>query len=106
MTVTLVRRRLEAVVMLEKEAVMNCARHFLGFHWEQHTWNRRVAGTKNWSARGTDMWSRAIPVDQVTCHTEYVCESCGTVRDGAECGCDKAIAEKCAVRLAMLAEAH
>jgi hypothetical protein len=85
---------------------MSCTRRFLFFRWDRHAWDRRVALTTDWSARGTDMWSRAIPVDQVLCHTQYVCRTCGAVRDGTECGCDKAVADKCAVRLALLAEAR
>jgi hypothetical protein len=85
---------------------MRCTRHFLWFRWERHSWDRRVTLTKDWTARGTDMWSRAIPVEQVMCHTQYVCRHCGVVRDGTECGCDTAVAEKCAVRLALLAEAR
>ncbi|MEZ5320096.1 MAG: hypothetical protein R2752_22030 [Vicinamibacterales bacterium] len=81
---------------------MNCTRHFLAFHWNHHAWNRRVTHTTSHTVRGTDMWSRAIPVDEVICTTQYVCRICGAVRDAGQCGCDQAVADACAGRLALL----
>jgi len=83
---------------------MSCTRNFLVFRWERHKWHRRVTFTKHESFRGTDMWSRAVPVDEVVCRTEYVCTECGAVRRSAYCACDEAIGEECPARLAWLAE--
>ena len=82
---------------------MSCTRHFLAFQWERHDWNRRVTFTKHKSSRGTDMWSRTTPVDEVMCRTEYVCADCGAVRYSAYCACDEAVGEQCPARLAWLA---
>jgi hypothetical protein len=83
---------------------MSCIKHFLAFRWERHAWDRRVTHTENLVFNGTDQWGRAIPVDQVMCHTEYVCRACGAVRDGGDCGCEPARATACDVRLAWLAK--
>ena len=83
---------------------MSCIKHFLGFRWERHTWDREVTHTEDWSARATDMWSRAVPVDEVICHIKYVCRACGAVRDGGECVCEEARGAVCPARLAYLAE--
>jgi hypothetical protein len=85
---------------------MSCKKHFLTFQWERHGWTRRVTHTDDRTGGGTDMWSRTIPVEYVTCHVEYVCRNCGAVRDGGECRCDRAKAEACAVRLACLDRAQ
>lgn len=83
---------------------MSCVTRILGFQIERHDWQRKVTHTESWTARGTDMWSQAIPVAQVACHTQYVCTACGAVRDGEECGCDKSYGDHCPPRLALLAE--
>lgn len=83
---------------------MSCTKHVLAFQWERHAWQRRVTLTENWTADGTDMWGRTVPIDQVFCHTEHVCRHCGEVRDDGDCGCDAEVGATCAVRLAALAE--
>jgi hypothetical protein len=83
---------------------MSCTKHFLGFRWEHHDWDRRVTHAENLTFRGTDMWSRKVPVPEVVCYTQYVCRSCGTVRDEGYCNCDQARGDACQIRLAWLAE--
>jgi hypothetical protein len=86
---------------------MSCSKHFMSFQWERHAWERRVAHTERQTGHTTDMWGcRVVPVEYVSCHAQYVCRDCGAVRDGEECGCDKARGDACAVRLACLAEVH
>jgi hypothetical protein len=72
------------------------------FRWDRHDWVRRVSATATHEMGAADMWGRAITHEHVTCHAEYVCASCGTVKAGEECGCDLARAEQCAVRLASI----
>ena len=79
---------------------MDCTRHMLGVTWQHHDWDRRVTATENHVSDETDQWGRANESTYVTCHAEKVCRSCGAVRDDGECGCDKARADQCAVRLA------
>ncbi len=81
---------------------MSCRKHLLMFEWDQHAWTRLVTQTEDWTARGTDIWSRAVPVDCATCHIQYVCRHCGAVRDGGACGCDRTRADACPPRLAYL----
>jgi hypothetical protein len=91
-------------VLFKREAVMSCTRHFMAFQWERHAWERRITHTECRTFRDTDKWGRRVPADYVTCHAQYVCRDCGAVREGEECGCDRARADACAVRLACLAE--
>ena len=83
---------------------MSCTKHFLGFRWQRHDWERQVASTSHLTVPLTDQWGRAINHDYVLCHARYVCRDCGAVRDGEECGCDQEHADHCAVRLTYLAE--
>ena len=69
---------------------------------EHHSWNRRVTHTEYRTARGTDMWGRTIPVDEVICHTQYVCQTCGAVKAEGECACDVEKGELCPPRLKLL----
>ena len=87
-------------------AAMSCIKHFLGFQWERHVWDRRVTRAENRSLPRRDMWGRAIGLEQALCHTQYVCRACGAVRDEGECFCEQAEADACAVRLAWLAESR
>ena len=81
---------------------MTCSRRFLTFRWEHHAWRRRVSATSRGSTVVTDMWGRRVDQENVRCHTEYVCEACGKVRDGRDCLCDAERGERCAVRLAFI----
>jgi hypothetical protein len=56
---------------------MSCSKHFLGFNWEHHNWERQV--------------------------TQYVCSDCGKVMDGYECICEPERGERCPIRLEFLA---
>jgi len=85
---------------------MSCTKHVLGIEFERHAWERRVTHAENWSARGTDMWSRAVPVEQTLCQIQFVCRDCGAVREGGDCTCDRERADACPPRLAWLAEAR
>jgi hypothetical protein len=85
---------------------MSCSKHFLGFQWTRHAWQRRVTLSEPRMSRTTDQWGRVVPVEHVVCHAQYVCRTCGAVRDDGICGCDPAHAEHCAVRVAWLAEAR
>jgi len=69
-------------------------------HWlARHHWKRRVTHTETGQFRETDQWGRATFNDHVVCHAEYVCQSCGAVRDEGECGCDRTRGNECPVRL-------
>jgi len=81
---------------------MSCDKHFLNLEWERHDWVRRVSATETHTSRQSDMWGRQVLGEYATCHAVYVCRACGKTRDGEECGCDKARADSCAVRLAYL----
>jgi hypothetical protein len=83
---------------------MSCRKHFLMFHWDRHDWERRVVQAEDVAGHETDQWSRVVPHAYVNCHVQYVCRSCGTVRDGEDCDCDKERADSCPARLAYLAE--
>jgi len=83
---------------------MSCTKHFLGFTWERHAWQRRVAGADTRWFVETDKWGRQVTLDHVTCHIQYECAHCGAIRAGEECGCDLARAEVCPARLAYLAK--
>jgi hypothetical protein len=50
------------------------------------------------------MWARGVTEENVSCHAEYVCRQCGTVRDGEDCLCDKKRGASCVVRLEHLAK--
>jgi hypothetical protein len=82
---------------------MTCTRRFLNFQWEHHRWRRRVTATHRVSIPVTEMWGRRSVVEDVRCHTEYVCDVCGKTRGGAECLCDAAKGDRCAVRREFLA---
>jgi hypothetical protein len=77
---------------------MTCSRHFLNFHWEHHAWRRRVLATDRVSTPVTDMWGRPVAEENVRCRTEYVCDVCGKTGGAAECLCDLAKGERCAIR--------
>ena len=81
---------------------MTCTRRFLNFSWEHHTWQRRVSATSRASTPVTDMWGRRVSQENVRCHTEYVCDVCGKVRDGEDCLCDAAKGDRCVVRRALI----
>jgi hypothetical protein len=81
---------------------MGCSKHFLMVRWEQHDWVRRVSATASQTYHQSDMWSRTVASEQVTCHAEYVCRACGKIRGVEECGCDPERAERCAARLALI----
>jgi hypothetical protein len=51
----------------------------------------------------TVMWGRPEVVDNVRCHTDYVCEVCGKTRGGAYCLCDASKGDRCAIRQQFLA---
>ena len=78
---------------------MSCVKQFLGVQWDGHAWKRQVVHTEGRSFHQTDMWSRVVPFEGITCHAQYVCGTCGEVRDEGDCNCDRADGEKCAVRL-------
>lgn len=79
---------------------MDCAKRVLGVTWPHHDWMRRVTATREQVDYVTDQWGRRCEDTYVSCHAEYVCIRCGAARDDGECGCDKARAERCGVRLA------
>ena len=79
---------------------MDCTRHFLFFHWSQHDWRRRVNGADDHTTRDFDMWGRPVTGEYVTCHTEYVCHTCGETRDAGACICDRERGDRCTIRLA------
>ncbi len=82
---------------------MSCTRHFLTFEWSRHTWRREVTQTESLSFRESDMWGRKFAADQVLCHAQSVCQDCGTIRDGGDCGCEPEQANQCKARLTFLA---
>ena len=77
---------------------MTCTRHVLNLHWEHHVWRRRVLSTNRVSTPVTEMWGRPAIEENVRCHTEYVCDRCGETGETAECLCDVAKGERCAIR--------
>ena len=77
---------------------MSCNKQFLGFHWEQHRWRRRVTGDEIMTAQEPDMWGRPVFRDYVRCDKEDVCENCGAVRHQVSCVCDQARGEACKLR--------
>jgi hypothetical protein len=81
---------------------MICDKHLLNVHWQQHDWIRRVSATESHTDREVDMWGRPFAAGQVSCHITYVCRSCGTERDGGDCGCDQNKGDACVPRLAFL----
>jgi hypothetical protein len=81
---------------------MTCTRRFLTFSWQHHAWRRRVSATSRPLTPVTDMWGRRISQESVRCHTEYVCDVCGKVRDGVDCLCDAAKGDRCGVRRAFI----
>ncbi len=70
----------------------------------RHQWSRRVTHTESHPFCETDQWGRATFEDHVVCHAEFVCLSCGAVKEEGDCGCDQARADKCPVRLEHLAK--
>jgi hypothetical protein len=85
---------------------MNCTKQVPGARWEHHCWRRRVSSTKSWSSPVTDMWGRVFTNEYVACHKQDVCEKCGTTREGPECSCDPAQADRCTLRLACISRTH
>ena len=85
---------------------MSCSRRFLTFRWQHHAWRRRVTATSRASVPVTDMWGRRVDQSNVRCHTEYVCDDCGQIRDAGDCLCDAEKGDRCAVRLAFLNPLH
>ena len=83
---------------------MSCTKHFLGLHWEHHSWRRRVTATNTVTVLEPDMWARDAYRDYVRCEKEDVCDVCGTTRHRASCVCDPALAERCQIRLECLAQ--
>ena len=82
---------------------MSCTRHFLGFHWDRHQWERRVVSTEYVPTQQANMWSRPVYGRSVLCNTEYVCTGCGATRRHEGCICDTERGETCPARLAFLA---
>ncbi len=82
----------------------SCTRNILGFTWQRHAWDRRVATSEILEVPATDQWGRRIELGNVLCRVQFVCRNCGEVRDGGECGCDRARGDKCPARLASLAD--
>lgn len=82
---------------------MGCTKSFLGFTWERHAWRRRVTATERPMHTDSNMWGRPTEVPYVACHTHYVCDRCGAVKDEGECACDAARGEQCQPRLELLA---
>jgi hypothetical protein len=81
---------------------VGCNHQFLA----RHTWSRRVTHTESHPVEGTDQWGRRTVENHAVCHAEYVCQSCGEVRDEGDCLCDQARADQCPVRLDYLARGH
>jgi hypothetical protein len=81
---------------------MTCTRRFLIFRWEHHAWRRRVSATSCVPTPVTDMWGRRVSQENVRCHTDYVCDVCGKVRDGGHCLCDAVKGDRCIVRRAFI----
>ena len=71
-----------------------------------HSWRRVVTSSDEVATRVTDMWGRVALEEHVRCHTRYVCDACGQVRDESDCICDPAKAQHCAVRLAWMEESR
>lgn len=78
---------------------MSCTKHFLGFHWDHHTWIRQVTHTESRTIHETDQWGCSNEEAAAFCHVRYVCKECGAVREGEECRCEQERAEQCACRL-------
>ena len=81
---------------------MDCTRHFLNFHWEHHSWRRRVTLAANVPCEETSMWGSPVNREFVRCHTQEICAACGEIRDTGECICDPAHAARCSARLAFI----
>jgi hypothetical protein len=81
---------------------MSCTRQFLSFHWEHHSWRKRVTLAENVPSQETSMWGRPVNREFVRCHKQDVCEVCGKTRRSEGCLCDTAHAEQCAIRLAWI----
>ena len=86
-------------------SLMSCTKHFLFFTWHHHHWRRAVSWAETYSSQETNMWGRPTSRDYVTCQTQYFCADCGKTKAEGYCGCDKAKADHCAVRLAWIAGA-
>lgn len=83
---------------------MACSRHLAMVDWEQHQWQRRVTATEHRWQSDTNMWGQPIFNTHVACHTEYVCQQCGAVRDEGTCICDEEEGARCPARVALLNE--
>jgi len=81
---------------------MSCTKQLLGVQWEHHSWRPHVSRMERRSYSVTDMWGRVCFNEQVACHKQEVCETCGMTREGAECSCDLERGERCKVLLASI----
>jgi len=81
---------------------MSCTKDVMGVHLTHHAWRPRVTWSDRVTDRDTDMWGRPVINEHVVCHKDEVCEVCGAVRDGVDCLCDPALADRCAIRLAWM----
>ena len=84
---------------------MACTKHFGVFTWHHHHWHRQVSWAETYSSSETNMWGRPTTQDYVTCQTQHFCRECGAIKAESFCGCDKAKADSCAIRLAWIAKA-
>jgi hypothetical protein len=86
---------------------MSCTKHFLTFHWEQHSWRPRVTAWETLTdCPETDMWTRTVYRDYVRCDKQEVCEVCGKTRHDVSCLCDPAKAERCTLLNECIAQAR
>ena len=67
---------------------MTCTKRFLNFHWDRHSWVRRVTATQTIPMHETTMWGTDANRTYVRCHTEYVCQECGKTKEEGNCLCD------------------
>jgi hypothetical protein len=83
---------------------MRCTRHVMGIPLTHHAWKPHVRSSEVLESQETNMWARPVYREYVRCDKQQVCEVCGTIGDATSCFCDMARAERCAPRLAWIAE--